>query len=52
MSLNICKLCKRELRSLNTCAIENCIQGLNPLVLKEEIKIKKSWWQTILNWFK
>ena len=36
MSLNICKLCKRALRGLSTCAIENCIQGFNPLVLTKE----------------
>ena len=53
MSLNVCKMCQQALRGLKTsCTIENCIQGLNPIVLKKEIKIKKSWWQTILNWFK
>ena len=52
MSLNVCKMCKILIRNLNTCEIENCIQGLNPLILKKEIKIKKFWWQTILNWFK
>ena len=52
MSLNICKLCKHPLRDISTCTIENCVQGFNPLVLKKEIKVKKSWWQTILNWFK
>ena len=52
MSLNVCKMCQQALRGLKICTIENCIQGLNPMILKEDIKIKKSWWQTILNWFK
>ena len=52
MSLNVCKLCKQALRNLKECTVENCVQGLNPLVLKKETEIKKSWWQKIINWFK
>ena len=52
MSLNVCKMCKIALRNLKECTVENCLQGLNPLILKKEIEIKISWWQKIINRFK
>ena len=53
MSLNICKLCKRPLRDISTCTIENCVQGFNPLVLKKEMidKFLYNFFSSIDNFF-
>ena len=33
-------MCKQALRNLKTCTVENCIQGINPLVLKKKSRLK------------